>query len=117
MLQTCAPAPAVIEVLFNADPQLRVMESWREVIAEEVFQVREPPAFPVGAELPSVPVLGQAFCSHLLVGINLWRRKEGETRGVHLSTSAFLWALRIHTARSSCYSQGADLQGAGAVPH
>lgn len=48
-------------------------------------------------------------------------KERGRDPGVHLSTSAFLWALRIHTARSSRYSQGADLQGAGAgagaVPH
>uniref|UniRef100_G1PZH4 Ankyrin repeat and SOCS box containing 18 n=1 Tax=Myotis lucifugus TaxID=59463 RepID=G1PZH4_MYOLU len=42
VLQTCAPAPAVIEVLFNAYPQLRVSESWREVIPEEVFQAHRP---------------------------------------------------------------------------
>lgn len=79
MLQTCAPAPAVIEVLFNAYPQLRVSESWREVIPEEAFQVREPPAFRVGAESPPVSVRGQAFCSHLQVGVNLWRRKAEAT--------------------------------------
>ncbi|XP_036176682.1 ankyrin repeat and SOCS box protein 18 [Myotis myotis] len=42
VLQACAPAPAVIEVLFNAYPQLRVSESWREVIPEEVFQAHRP---------------------------------------------------------------------------
>ncbi|KAF6361064.1 ankyrin repeat and SOCS box containing 18 [Rhinolophus ferrumequinum] len=39
VLKTCAPAPAVIEVLFNSYPQLRVSESWKEVIPEEVFQM------------------------------------------------------------------------------
>ncbi|GAB5576115.1 ankyrin repeat and SOCS box protein 18 [Prionailurus iriomotensis] len=38
VLKTCAPAPTVIETLFNSYPQLRVSESWREVIPEEVFQ-------------------------------------------------------------------------------
>ncbi|XP_054426425.1 ankyrin repeat and SOCS box protein 18 [Pteronotus mesoamericanus] len=38
VLKACAPAPAVIEVLFNSYPQLRVSEAWREVIPEEAFQ-------------------------------------------------------------------------------
>nr|KAF6352922.1 ankyrin repeat and SOCS box containing 18 [Pipistrellus kuhlii] len=42
VLQACAPAPAVIEVLFNAYAQLRVSESWREAIPEEVFQAHRP---------------------------------------------------------------------------
>lgn len=107
MLQTCAPAPAVIEVLFNAYPQLRVSESWREVIPEEVFQVREPPASRVRAELPSVSVPCQACRTHLQVGIKPLEKEGGGDLGVHLSTAASLWALSIHTARSSCYSQGA----------
>ncbi|XP_029788746.1 ankyrin repeat and SOCS box protein 18 [Suricata suricatta] len=37
VLKTCAPAPTVIETLFNSYPQLRVSESWQEVIPEEVF--------------------------------------------------------------------------------
>ncbi|XP_047578158.1 ankyrin repeat and SOCS box protein 18 isoform X1 [Lutra lutra] len=41
VLKTCAPAPRVIETLFNAYPQLRVSESWREVIPEEVFQMHQ----------------------------------------------------------------------------
>ena len=43
VLKTCAPAPAVLEVLFNSYSQLRVSESWKEVIPEEVFQVRKLP--------------------------------------------------------------------------
>ncbi|XP_024608550.1 ankyrin repeat and SOCS box protein 18 [Neophocaena asiaeorientalis asiaeorientalis] len=42
VLKTCAPAPAVLEVLFNSYPQLRVSESWKEVIPEEVFQMHQP---------------------------------------------------------------------------
>ncbi|XP_069321824.1 ankyrin repeat and SOCS box protein 18 [Eulemur rufifrons] len=42
VLKTCAPSPAVIEVLFNSYSQLRVSESWREVIPEEVFQMHKP---------------------------------------------------------------------------
>uniref|UniRef100_A0A8C9DMN8 Ankyrin repeat and SOCS box containing 18 n=1 Tax=Prolemur simus TaxID=1328070 RepID=A0A8C9DMN8_PROSS len=42
VLKTCAPSPTVIEVLFNSYPQLRVSESWREVIPEEVFQMHKP---------------------------------------------------------------------------
>uniref|UniRef100_A0A2K6FXP7 Ankyrin repeat and SOCS box containing 18 n=1 Tax=Propithecus coquereli TaxID=379532 RepID=A0A2K6FXP7_PROCO len=42
VLKTCAPSPAVVEVLFNSYPQLRVSESWREVIPEEVFQMHKP---------------------------------------------------------------------------
>ncbi|XP_014640999.1 PREDICTED: ankyrin repeat and SOCS box protein 18 [Ceratotherium simum simum] len=42
VLKTCAPVPAVIEVLFNSYPQLRVSESWKEVIPEEVFQMHQP---------------------------------------------------------------------------
>ncbi|ELK14364.1 Ankyrin repeat and SOCS box-containing protein 18 [Pteropus alecto] len=38
VLKTCASAPAVIEVLVNSYPQLRVSESWKEVIPEDVFQ-------------------------------------------------------------------------------
>nr|XP_025861960.1 ankyrin repeat and SOCS box protein 18 [Vulpes vulpes] len=41
VLKTCAPAPTVIETLFNSYPQLRVSESWREVIPEEVFQMHQ----------------------------------------------------------------------------
>ncbi|XP_047629796.1 ankyrin repeat and SOCS box protein 18 [Phacochoerus africanus] len=41
VLKTCAPAPTTIEVLFNSYPQLRVSESWKEVIPEEVFQVHQ----------------------------------------------------------------------------
>nr|KAF6449639.1 ankyrin repeat and SOCS box containing 18 [Molossus molossus] len=42
VLKTCAPAPAVVEVLFNSYPQLRVSESWRKVIPAEVFQAHQP---------------------------------------------------------------------------
>ncbi|XP_049744993.1 ankyrin repeat and SOCS box protein 18 [Elephas maximus indicus] len=42
VLKTCASAPTVIEVLFNSYPQLRVSESWREVIPEEVLQMHQP---------------------------------------------------------------------------
>ncbi|KAM9663688.1 ankyrin repeat and SOCS box protein 18 [Trichechus inunguis] len=42
VLKTCASAPAVIEVLFNSYPQLRVSESWREVIPEEVLEIHQP---------------------------------------------------------------------------
>ena len=56
VLKTCAPVPTVIETLFNSYPQLRVSESWREVIPEEVFQVRVRPSFPL-----STASLG--FCS------------------------------------------------------
>lgn len=45
VLKTCASAPAVIEVLVNSYPQLRVSESWKEVIPEDVFQVRGRPPF------------------------------------------------------------------------
>ncbi|GAB1285223.1 Ankyrin repeat and SOCS box protein 18 [Apodemus speciosus] len=38
VLRTCAQVPAVIEVLFNSYTQLRVSESWREAIPEEVYQ-------------------------------------------------------------------------------
>ncbi|XP_021534630.1 ankyrin repeat and SOCS box protein 18 [Neomonachus schauinslandi] len=41
VLKTCARAPTVIETLFNAYPQLRVSESWREVIPEEVSQMHQ----------------------------------------------------------------------------
>ncbi|XP_004001820.3 ankyrin repeat and SOCS box protein 18 [Ovis aries] len=41
VLKSCAAVPAVIEVLFNSYPQLRVSESWKEVIPEEVFQVHQ----------------------------------------------------------------------------
>ncbi|XP_037706384.1 ankyrin repeat and SOCS box protein 18 [Choloepus didactylus] len=39
VLKSCASAPEVIEVLFNSYSQLRVSESWKEVIPEEVFQM------------------------------------------------------------------------------
>ncbi|XP_062960303.1 ankyrin repeat and SOCS box protein 18 isoform X1 [Cynocephalus volans] len=42
VLRTCAPAPTVIEVLFNSYSQLHVSESWRELIPEEIFQMHEP---------------------------------------------------------------------------
>ncbi|XP_066136346.1 ankyrin repeat and SOCS box protein 18 isoform X2 [Saccopteryx bilineata] len=42
VLKTCAPAPEVVEVLFNSYPQLRASESWREAIPEEVFQAHQP---------------------------------------------------------------------------
>uniref|UniRef100_A0A8I6AGK3 Ankyrin repeat and SOCS box-containing 18 n=1 Tax=Rattus norvegicus TaxID=10116 RepID=A0A8I6AGK3_RAT len=42
VLRTCAPVPAVIEVLFNSYTQLRVSESWREAIPEEVYQMHKP---------------------------------------------------------------------------
>uniref|UniRef100_A0A8C6R9D9 SOCS box domain-containing protein n=1 Tax=Nannospalax galili TaxID=1026970 RepID=A0A8C6R9D9_NANGA len=42
VLKTCAPAPAVVEVLFNAYAQLRVSESWQGEIPEEVYQMHEP---------------------------------------------------------------------------
>lgn len=94
MLQSCAPVPAVIEVLFNAYPQLRVSESWREVIPEEVFQVRE---------LPAVCLCAcQAFCTRLQAGVKPPETEGGRDLGVHLRTVASLWALSIHTARSSC---------------
>ncbi|EFB26983.1 hypothetical protein PANDA_009999, partial [Ailuropoda melanoleuca] len=41
VLKACAAAPTVIETLFNAYPQLRVSESWREVIPEEVLQMHQ----------------------------------------------------------------------------
>ncbi|XP_057602715.1 ankyrin repeat and SOCS box protein 18 [Hippopotamus amphibius kiboko] len=41
VLKSCAPNPEVIEVLFNSYPQLRVSESWKEVIPEEVFQMHQ----------------------------------------------------------------------------
>ncbi|XP_073928163.1 ankyrin repeat and SOCS box protein 18 isoform X1 [Castor canadensis] len=41
VLRTCAPAPAVIEVLFNSYAQLCVSESWKGVIPEEVFQIHK----------------------------------------------------------------------------
>ena len=46
VLKSCAAVPTVIEVLFNSYPQLRVSESWKEVIPEEVFQVRGRPLLP-----------------------------------------------------------------------
>ncbi|XP_045701662.1 ankyrin repeat and SOCS box protein 18 isoform X2 [Phyllostomus hastatus] len=42
VLKSCAAAPAIVEVLFNSYPQLRVPESWREAIPEEAFQVHRP---------------------------------------------------------------------------
>uniref|UniRef100_A0A8C5YSR7 SOCS box domain-containing protein n=1 Tax=Marmota marmota marmota TaxID=9994 RepID=A0A8C5YSR7_MARMA len=42
VLRTCAPAPGVIEVLFNSYAQLHVSESWKEMIPEEVYQMHEP---------------------------------------------------------------------------
>ncbi|KAL1771022.1 Ankyrin repeat and SOCS box 18 [Sigmodon hispidus] len=42
VLKTCAQVPPVIEVLFNSYTQLRVSESWQEVIPEEVYQMHEP---------------------------------------------------------------------------
>lgn len=42
VLRTCALAPGVIEVLFNSYAQLRVSESWRDVIPDEVYQMHEP---------------------------------------------------------------------------
>ncbi|XP_016014441.2 ankyrin repeat and SOCS box protein 18 [Rousettus aegyptiacus] len=42
VLKTCASAPAVIEVLVNSYPQLRVSESWKEVIPDNVFQAHRP---------------------------------------------------------------------------
>ncbi|XP_039084440.1 ankyrin repeat and SOCS box protein 18 [Hyaena hyaena] len=41
VLKTCAPAPTVIETVFNSYPHLRVSESWREVIPEEVFRTHQ----------------------------------------------------------------------------
>ncbi|XP_021089847.1 ankyrin repeat and SOCS box protein 18 isoform X1 [Mesocricetus auratus] len=41
VLRACAQVPAVIEVLFNSYSQLRVSESWQEVIPEEVYQMHE----------------------------------------------------------------------------
>ncbi|XP_027447265.2 ankyrin repeat and SOCS box protein 18 [Zalophus californianus] len=41
VLKICAPAPMVIETLFNAYPQLRVSESWRQMIPEEVSQMHQ----------------------------------------------------------------------------
>ncbi|MXQ80392.1 hypothetical protein E5288_WYG006304 [Bos mutus] len=40
VLKSCAAVPTVIEVLFNSYSQLRVSESWKDVIPEEVFQFR-----------------------------------------------------------------------------
>uniref|UniRef100_A0A8C2VBW1 SOCS box domain-containing protein n=1 Tax=Chinchilla lanigera TaxID=34839 RepID=A0A8C2VBW1_CHILA len=42
VLRTCAPVPAVIEVLFNSYSQLRVSESWKEGIPDEVYQMHQP---------------------------------------------------------------------------
>ncbi|XP_019483603.1 PREDICTED: ankyrin repeat and SOCS box protein 18 [Hipposideros armiger] len=42
VLKTCAPAPAVIEVLVNSYAQLRVSESWKQAIPEEVLQRHRP---------------------------------------------------------------------------
>uniref|UniRef100_A0A8C4MMK1 Ankyrin repeat and SOCS box containing 18 n=1 Tax=Equus asinus TaxID=9793 RepID=A0A8C4MMK1_EQUAS len=42
VLKTCASAPEVVEVLFNSYPQLRVSESWKEAIPEEVFEMHQP---------------------------------------------------------------------------
>ncbi|XP_077874419.1 ankyrin repeat and SOCS box protein 18 [Ictidomys tridecemlineatus] len=42
VLRTCAPAPGVIEVLFNSYAQLHVSESWKEMIPDEVYQMHEP---------------------------------------------------------------------------
>ncbi|XP_074220640.1 ankyrin repeat and SOCS box protein 18 isoform X2 [Camelus bactrianus] len=42
VLKTCAAAPAVIEVLFNSYAQLRVSESWKELIPEDVLQRHQP---------------------------------------------------------------------------
>ncbi|XP_055472426.1 ankyrin repeat and SOCS box protein 18 [Psammomys obesus] len=42
VLRTCAQVPAVIEVLFNSYAQLRVSESWREAVPEDVYQMHEP---------------------------------------------------------------------------
>lgn len=46
VLKSCAAVPTVIEVLFNSYSQLRVSESWKDVIPEEVFQVRGRPLLP-----------------------------------------------------------------------
>ncbi|XP_050019074.1 ankyrin repeat and SOCS box protein 18 [Alexandromys fortis] len=42
VLRTCAQVPAVVEVLFNSYTQLRVSESWLEVVPEEVYQTHKP---------------------------------------------------------------------------
>ena len=60
VLKTCAPAPTTVEVLFNSYPQLRVSESWKEVIPEEVFQV---------SKLPLLPPLAQGCCLFLLTRV------------------------------------------------
>ncbi|MXR00024.1 hypothetical protein E5288_WYG021598 [Bos mutus] len=41
VLKSCAAVPTVIEVLFNSYSQLRVSESWKDVIPEEVFQMHQ----------------------------------------------------------------------------
>ncbi|XP_023577953.1 ankyrin repeat and SOCS box protein 18 isoform X2 [Octodon degus] len=42
VLRTCALVPAVIEVLVNSYTQLRVSESWKEMIPDEVYQMHQP---------------------------------------------------------------------------
>ncbi|XP_070643036.1 ankyrin repeat and SOCS box protein 18 isoform X1 [Bos indicus] len=41
VLKSCAAVPTVIEVLFNSYSQLRVSESWKDVIPKEVFQMHQ----------------------------------------------------------------------------
>ncbi|XP_069926103.1 ankyrin repeat and SOCS box protein 18 isoform X1 [Oryctolagus cuniculus] len=41
VLRICAPAPAVIELLSNSYSQLRVSESWKEVIPEDALQTHK----------------------------------------------------------------------------
>lgn len=58
VLRTCAQAPAVIEVLFNSYAQLRVSESWLEVVPEEVYQVRSGPSSTPCSRTQSLSFLG-----------------------------------------------------------
>lgn len=64
VLKTCTSAPAVSEVLVNSYPQLRVSESWKEVIPEDVFQVREPPPFPLPYRIVGPCSRTEELCAH-----------------------------------------------------
>ncbi|XP_023577955.1 ankyrin repeat and SOCS box protein 18 isoform X4 [Octodon degus] len=61
VLRTCALVPAVIEVLVNSYTQLRVSESWKEMIPDEVYQEHacdddtDPPDSTSPAPCPQLP--------------------------------------------------------------
>ena len=106
VLKMCAPAPAVIEVLLNSYPQLRVSESWREVIPEEVFQVRGRLPSAVIQHCPLCLLTCEEVCTTSQVSTKHLEEEGGGGPGAPVSIAVFLREAQLSPSQAPVVELG-----------